>query len=191
MPGGRSTSFDLSEVAPSRDALALRVSVSRGRLASHVVDVVDPVGRDRPVREWLPAQAAPASTSYVAGIGTDRRRPGPHPGQPRRQRGAGRRSSWSARTASSRPSGLEEVTLAPASVSEVDLSGVLRGRGLAGVQALRLEATGPVTASLRTRTPTDLALTPAGPTIDSARPPSPCPPEPSASWSRAPPPRAS
>ena len=70
VPGGRSTSFDLSEVAPNRDALALRVSVSRGRLASSVVDVVDPVGRDRPVREWLPAQAAPASTSYVAGIGT-------------------------------------------------------------------------------------------------------------------------
>ena len=43
---------------------------------------------------------------------------------------------------------------------------MLRGRGLAGVQALRLEATGPVTASLRTRTPTDLALTPAGSTIE-------------------------
>ena len=74
VPGSGSTSFDLADVIPSRDALALRVQVSRGRLASSVVDVVDPVGRDRPVREWLPAQAAPAATSYVAGRG---RRPPP------------------------------------------------------------------------------------------------------------------
>ena len=165
VPGGRSTSFDLSEVAPNRDALALRVSVSRGRLASSVVDVVDPVGRDRPVREWLPAQAAPASTSYVAGIGTtaaDRVLTLANPGDSE-VRVALELVSEDSEFA---PSGLEEVTLDPASVSEVDLSGVLRGRGLAGVQALRLEATGPVTASLRTRTPTDLALTSAGSTIE-------------------------
>ena len=165
VPGGRSTSFDLSEVVPNRDALALRVSVSRGRLASSVVDVVDPVGRDRPVREWLPAQAAPASTSYVAGIGTtaaDRVLTLANPGDSE-VRVALELVSEDSEFA---PSGLEEVTLDPASVNEVDLSGVLRGRGLADVQALRLEATGPVTASLRTRTPTDLALTPAGSTIE-------------------------
>ncbi len=165
VPGGRSTSFDLSEVAPNRDALALRVSVSRGRLASHVVDVVDPVGRDRPVREWLPAQAAPASTSYVAGIGTtaaDRVLTLANPGDSE-VRVALELVSEDSEFA---PSGLEEVTLDPASVDEVDLSGVLRGRGLAGVQAIRLEATGPVTASLGTRTPTDLALTSAGSTIE-------------------------
>ena len=69
VPGGGTVSFDLSDVAPNRDALAAQVLVSRGRLASSVVDVLDPVGRDKPVREWLPAQDAPAPTSYVVGVG--------------------------------------------------------------------------------------------------------------------------
>ena len=165
--GGRSASFDLSEVAPNRDALAVRVQVSRGRLASSVVDVVDPVGRDRPVREWLPAQAEPATTSYVAGVGTtpaDRALTLANPTDSEVRVALELVTEESEFT----PSGVEEVTLEPASVSEVDLSGVLRGRTAEGVQALRLDATGPVTASLRTRTPTDLALSAAGPLVESA-----------------------
>ncbi|GAA5115045.1 hypothetical protein GCM10023339_21430 [Alloalcanivorax gelatiniphagus] len=164
VPGGRSTSFDLAQVAPNRDALAMRVAVSRGRLAASVVDVVDPVGRDKPVREWLPAQAAPAATSYVVGVGTtpaDRVLTLANPGDSE-VRVALKLVSEESEFA---PNGVEEVTLAPASVSEVDLSGVLRGRTLQGVQALRLEATGPVTAALRTRTSSDLALSAAAPVV--------------------------
>ena len=165
--GGRSASFDLSEVAPNRDALAVRVQISRGRLASSVVDVVDPVGRDRPVREWLPAQAEPATTSYVAGVGTtpaDRALTLANPTDSEVRVALELVTEESEFT----PSGVEEVTLDPASVSEVDLSGVLRGRTAEGVQALRLDATGPVTASLRTRTPTDLALSAAGSLVEGA-----------------------
>lgn len=164
VPGGRSTSFDLATVAPNRDALAVRVMVTRGRLASSVVDVVDPVGRDAPVREWLPAQSAPATTSYVAGVGTspaDRVLTLANPGDSEVRvtlKLASEESEFA-------PSGVEEVTLEPGSVSEVDLSGVLRGPALQGVQALRLEATGPVTASLRTIAATDLALAAAGSTV--------------------------
>lgn len=166
VPGGRSASFDLSEVTPNRDALAIHVAVSRGRLASSVVDVVDPVGRDRPVREWLPAQAAPASTSYVVGVGTgaaDRTLTLANPGDSEVRVSLELVSEESEFA----PSGFEEVTLAPASVSEVDLSGVLRGRRATGVQALRLEATGPVTASLRTQTPGDLAFSVPGTSVSS------------------------
>ncbi|WP_439938682.1 DUF5719 family protein [Nocardia sp. N13] len=166
VPGGRSASFDLSEVTPNRDALAIQVRVSRGRLASSVVDVVDPVGRDRPVREWLPAQAAPAATSYVAGIGTgaaDRTLTLANPGDSE-VRVALELVSEESEFA---PAGFEEVTLAPASVSEVDLGGVLRGRTAEGVQALRLEATGPVTASLRTQVPGDLGFSVPGTTVSS------------------------
>ena len=166
VPGGRSTSFDLSEVTPNRDALAIRVGVSRGRLASSVVDVLDPVGRDRPVREWLPAQSAPAATSYVVGLGTtpaDRTLTLANPGDSE-VRVALELVSEESEFA---PAGVEEVTLAPASVSEIDLGGVLRGRNAEGVQALKVEATGPVTASLRTQLPDDLAFSVAGPTVTS------------------------
>jgi hypothetical protein len=166
VPGGQASSFDLSQVTPHRDALAIEVRVSRGRLASSVVDVVDPVGRDRPVREWLPAQAAPASTSYVAGVGTgaaDRTLTLANPGDSE-ERVAIKLVSAESEFA---PAGLEEVTLDPASVREVDLSRVLRGRAAVGVQALKLEATGPVTASLRTQTPGDLAFSVPGTTVSS------------------------
>lgn len=167
VPGGRATTYDLSEVTPNRDALAVRVQVSRGRLVPSVVDVVDPLGRDRPVREWLPAQDAPATTSYVTGVGTgaaDRTLTLANPGDSEVRVGLKLVSEESEFA----PSGLEEVTLAPASVTEVDLGGVLRGRTAEGVQALRLDATGPVTASLRVRTPRDLALSVAGPTVETA-----------------------
>ncbi len=164
VPGSGTASFDLAQVVPSRDALALRVEVSRGRLASSVVDQVDPVGRDRPVREWLPSQVAPATTSYVPGVGTagaDRTLTLANPGD------SEVRVTLELVSADSEfaPSGLEEIALAPASVSEVDLSGVLRGKKADGVQAIRVEATGPVTASLRTRISDDLAISAAGPTI--------------------------
>jgi hypothetical protein len=166
VPGGRSATFDLSEVAPSRDALALQVRVSRGRLGSSVVDVIDPVGRDRPVREWLPSHEAPAETSYVVGVGTppgDRTLTLANPSDSEVRVGLELVSEESEFA----PEGVEEVRLAPASVTEVDLGGVLRGRVAEGVQALRLEATGPITASLRTRTDNDLALSVAGSVIDS------------------------
>lgn len=166
VPGARSTSFDLSEVTPNRDALAIRVSVSRGRLASSVVDELDPVGRDQPVREWLPAQSAPAATSYVVAVGTtpaDRTLTLANPGDSEVRVDLKLVSEESEFA----PSGLEEVTLAPASVSEIDLAGVLRGRTAAGVQALRIEATGPVTAALRTQTQGDLAFATAGSTVTS------------------------
>jgi hypothetical protein len=161
VPGGRSATFDLSVVAPNRDALAARVLVSRGRLSASVVDVLDPVGSDDPVREWLPGQAAPASTSYVVGVGatpSDRTLTLANPGDSEVRvelKLVSEESEFA-------PSGLEQVRLPPASVTEVDLAGVLRGRTAEGVQALRVEATGPVTAAMRVRSAGDLAFSVAG-----------------------------
>ena len=43
--------------------------VSRGRLGVDVVDQVDELGRGARSRDWLPPQAAPATTSYLLGLG--------------------------------------------------------------------------------------------------------------------------
>lgn len=170
VPGGRSMSFPLADVVPSRDALALRVAVSRGRLGASVVDVIDPVGRARSVREWLPAQTTPAETSYVVGVGAvatavaDRVLTVANPGDSEVRvtlRLVGLDSEFA-------PAGVDELRLAPQSVQEVDLGRVLRGRVAEDVQALRLDATAPVTASLRTQVADDLALAAAGPRVESA-----------------------
>ena len=167
VPGGRSASFAIADVAPSRDALAAHVAVSRGRLVASVVDVIDPLGRSRPVREWLPSQPAPSQLSYVVGLGTapgDRVLTVANPGDSQVQVDLKLVSQDSEFT----PSGLEALTVAPESVQEVDLSGILRGKVAEDVQALRLQATAPVTATLRTRTDDDLALSSAGPEVGSA-----------------------
>ncbi len=174
VPGGRSASFDLADVVPSRDALALRVSVSRGRLGASVVDVVDPLGRAKPVREWLPAQPTPAESSYVVfgEPGTAAATPGSasrvltvaNPGDSEVRLDIKLVSQDSEFT----PAGIEELSLPPESVQEVDLGRVLRGKVAEDVQALRLDATAPITASLRTRTTADLALAAAGAPVESA-----------------------
>jgi len=170
VPGGRSATFVLADVVPSRDALALRVSVSRGRLGASVVDVIDPVGRPRPVREWLPAQAEPSESSYVVGVGTapassvaGRFLTVANPGDSEVRvdlRLAGLDSEFA-------PAGVEELRLGPESVQEIDLGRVLRGRVAEDVQAVLLEATAPVTATLRTQVSDDLALAAAGPRVES------------------------
>ena len=170
VPGGRSATFALADVVPSRDALALGVSVSRGRLGASVVDVIDPVGRPRPVREWLPAQAEPSESSYVVGVGTapagsvaGRFLTVANPGDSEVRvelRLVGLDSEFA-------PAGVEELRLAPESVQEVDLGRVLRGRVAEDVQGVLLDATAPVTATLRTHVSDDLALAVAGPGVDS------------------------
>ena len=170
VPGGRSATFALADVVPSRDALALRVSVSRGRLGASVVDVVDPVGRPRPVRGWLPAQTEPSESSYVVGVGTipassvaGRVLTVANPGDSEVRvelKLVGLDSEFA-------PAGVEELRLAPESVQEIDLSRVLRGRVAEDVQAVRLDATGPITATLRMQVSDDLALAVAGPRVDS------------------------
>ena len=165
--GGRTMTFDLSEVTPTRGVLAMGVVVTRGRLGVHVVDVEDPVGPRGPSREWLPPQTAPADTSYVVGMGG---RPGErlltvaNPGGSEVRVGV-RLVSGESEFA---PAGLEEISVDPSSVAVVDLTGVLRGRVGSGVRALRLDASGPVTAALRTRTGDEVSLAVSGQPVSAA-----------------------
>ena len=165
--GGRTASFDLAEVTPSRGVLAVGVTVTRGRLGVQVADVEDEIGGGGVRREWIPAQAAPAETSYVVGLGGkpgDRLLTLANPGDSE-VRVEVRLVSGESEFA---PAGLEEVTVDPASVTRVDLTDVLRGPGGGGVRGLRLDATGPVTASLRTRVGQDLSYAVAGSEVSTA-----------------------
>ena len=87
---------------PRRGELSLEVHTSRGRLAVHVVDSYDELGAGRPVQDWLPAQAEPATTQPAARPGPGRGRADAGAGQPGRRRGARRRSRWSPRPRCSR-----------------------------------------------------------------------------------------
>lgn len=162
--GSRVARFDLSRVVPSTDALALHVVVTRGRLGAHVTDVVDQLGRGGRAEGWLPGQAAPAETSYVVGTGGGSRRrvlsmANPGDSETRVQVRLVNEDSEFV------PAGLEEVAVPPQSVVEVDLGRVLRGGAGRGSVAVRLDSSGPVTASLRTLAGQDLSVAVAGPPV--------------------------
>jgi hypothetical protein len=156
VPGGRTVRFDLAAEAPDRADLALRVVVSRGRLGAHVVDVVDELGRGARSRDWLPSQPAPATTSYLMGLGGkpgDRVLAVANPGDDEVRvalRVVSRGSEFA-------PTGTEELTVPPGATGTLDLTGVLRSKAARGAIGVRLDSSSPVTASLRTLAAGDLS----------------------------------
>ncbi|PVG83095.1 hypothetical protein DDE18_07135 [Nocardioides gansuensis] len=154
--GGRTERFDLARLVPTRDELALRVRVPRGRLGVHVVDVVDELGLGARSQDWLPAQAEPLTTSHLLGLGSS---PGgrvlsvANPGDSE----ARVQIDLLTRASAFAPAGVEELRVPPGSVVTTDLGRLLSSRVAQGALGLRLTATQPVTSSLRTLAAGDLS----------------------------------
>lgn len=165
--GGGSRSFDLAEVLPRRDELALHVTVVRGRVGATVVDSVRPIGSGRSGDDVISAQPAPSATQLLLGLPTGR---GPrqlvvaNPGDDEA------RATLQLVTGDSAfsPEGLQEVVIAPRSTVTVRLGDVIAeagsGAGTERPLGLLLEATAPVTSSFAYFAGGDLAnLVPAEP----------------------------
>ena len=164
--GGKVARFDLADVAPSRDELALHVVVSRGRLGVHVVDRVDELGGGDRSRDWLAGQEAPATTSYLMGLGG---KPGDRTLAVANTGDSEARVRLEVVTAESEftPSAARDLRIAPESVGTLDLGRLLASRAARGATGLRLESTLPVTASLRTLAAGDLSHAVAGTPVTS------------------------
>lgn len=143
-------SLDLATLLPEPDDLTVRVTVSRGRLASWVVDRVVPLGSGARALGWLPPAAAPDTSLVVPGVG---RGPGErvlvltNAGEAQtmvRVRAVTPESEFD-------PKDLPEVSVPPGATVTVDLSRFLRSSASADVLGLRLESQEPVTGVLRTR----------------------------------------
>jgi len=165
VPGGRTLRFDLSEVVPSRDELAMQVLVSRGRLAVHVVDQVDELGGGVRSRDWLPAQSEPETSAYLLGLGGksgERTLVVANPGD------SEARVSLEVLTKESQfaPADLDEIRIAPRSTTTVDLTELLADRTTRGATGIWIDATAPVTAGLRTVAAGDLSHAVGGARIE-------------------------
>ncbi|QIK75601.1 DUF5719 family protein [Nocardioides piscis] len=166
VPGGETLRFDLAEVVPTRDELAVRVLVSRGRLGASVVDQVDELGRGARSRDWLPSQSEASTSAYLLGLGGragDRTLVVANPGADEA------RVDLQVVTKESEfaPADVEEIRVAPMSTETVDLTDLLGGRAAAGATGLRLVSNVPVTASLRTLADGDLSHAVAGQLVES------------------------
>lgn len=142
--------LDLAALMPEREDATIRLTVTRGRLASSIADSVDPVGGGPTARAWLPPVAAPATEMVLPGVGRgagERHLVLTNPGEDQA------RVEVRALTADSEfsPTDLEPVQVAPGATTTVNLSGFLRSGAASDVLGLRLVASEPVTGLLRSR----------------------------------------
>ncbi|MCD4525342.1 DUF5719 family protein [Nocardioides sp. cx-173] len=153
--------LDLGALVPRRDELAVHVTTARGRVAASVRDRQQELGTGGAADDWLPAQAAPATSNLLLGVTPGK---GLHnlvllnPGEDE-TRATVRLVSPSAVFS---PAGLEEVVLPPRSVTRVSLAQVLTGKAAKGVSGLLVEAPDPITATLRSYVRRDLSHAVAG-----------------------------
>ncbi len=169
VPGRDLVRVDLAATLPRGDDLALRVRVVRGRASVHLADTYDKIGSAASSTDWLPGQAAPATTHRLLGVpeGEGRRllvlaNPGDDEGS------ATVRLITGGSTFA--PDGVEEVRLPPQSVTRVDLGRVVRAalRGPAADRAVGVEVqtTVPTTADLLQVVADDLAHATSPPVLD-------------------------
>ena len=158
--GNDSTRIDLSDLAPDRAELAMRVTVSRGRVAASVQDAYSLPGK-KAVIDWLGASSPPATSLVLPGLSrtADERtlvlaNPGDAGGRVE-VRVTGSRSTFA-------PAGLEPIEVPAGEVVTTDLTERLRGQLADGEDvALQLTSTVPVTASMRGVVGGDLVQLPA------------------------------
>lgn len=149
VPARDELTLDLAAVLPERDDVSLHIQVNRGRLASSVVDRVDPLGSDDRAVSWLPPAAAPATDSYLPGVRRgegDRTLVLTNPGADQtlvRLRAVTPESEFA-------PADVPEIAVPGGATVSVDLGAFLRSRAAAGLVALRLQADAPVVGLLRT-----------------------------------------
>lgn len=150
------TRIDLAEAVPRRQDLTLRVVVSRGRLAATVQDQLSDLGSQSAATEWLPSLPAPAEDLLLLGLpegdGDDQLTlANPSDDEVRAQ------VRIQTDEAAFAPEGLKEIRIAPQSTTQVTVSSVLRQQVKKGALGLRITATAPVTAGLRSVVEDDLS----------------------------------
>ncbi|WP_205471203.1 DUF5719 family protein [Nocardioides sp. SYSU D00038] len=157
VPGRSVRLLELAALVPRRGDLAAHVEVLRGQLSATVLDTADQLGRAGASSDWLAPQPAPATRSVLLGL----------------TRGDGTRTLVLANPGDSEvraelavvtpkstfaPEGVEEVTVAPGSTRVVALDALLGQAADTGAVGLVVDATGPVTASLRQVVDDDLSV---------------------------------
>lgn len=167
VPARGQLKLDLAEVAPAREDLTIRIQVSRGRLASSVLDRIDLLGSDTRAVSWLPSNAEPTRDPLLLGVargGGDRTLVVTNEGSDET------RVKVLAVTAESEfaPAGVDPVRVPPGATVTVSLSDLLGSDVVDGLVGLRLDSAEPVSAQLRTRSGGDLTHAVTAPLLGSA-----------------------
>jgi Family of unknown function (DUF5719) len=148
VPGRSVVKLDLSQEVPRRDDLALHVTTTRGRVSASVLDTYDELGSSGSATDYLPSQAAPATSNLLLGL----------------PEGTGRRTLLLGNPAETETRasikvvtedavfaavGTDDIVIPPQSVARVSVATLLRGKNAADAIGLLVESSAPVTASAR------------------------------------------
>lgn len=148
---------DLAKLAPRAEVVAAHLVVVRGRVTATARNTWDPLGRGRVTTDFLPADAAPATSSLLLGL-PDRASSTTlyltNPGDDEVRVTPRLVSAEAVFT----PTGVEEVAVPPGAMVPVDLTEVLQGEVADGAVGLQLDATGPVVSSVMALARDDLVL---------------------------------
>jgi hypothetical protein len=148
--------IDLARTLPRRDELTLQVTTSRGRVSATVRDRYDQLGEGAAARDWLPAQAAPATTNVMLGLvsGSGQRNlvltnAGPDE----------TRATVQVITKDSvfKPEGVKDLVVDPEAVTRVTLSKLLPKDALRDAIGLVVTSPAPLTATVRSFVEGDLS----------------------------------
>ncbi|CAN5237126.1 hypothetical protein BH09ACT12_BH09ACT12_33940 [soil metagenome] len=126
--GGATRRFDLAEIVPRRDDLALHVTTVRGRVSASVQDRFQELGRGQGGRDGLASQDEPSTSNLLLGLTAGRGQRTLIIANPTDDEG---RATVRLVTADSvfAPAGAKDVVLPPQSVVRVGLAPLLQGTG--------------------------------------------------------------
>lgn len=154
--GRDSLRLPLGELVPRRSELALRVVVSRGRLAASLLDRVPELGSRPATEDWLAPQAAPTTRQVLLGLpvgdGTDQLALA-NPGDSE----ARVLIRFLTPDSAFAPEGIDEQRVPPGGVRTVSLSSAVRTAVEDEAIGLLVTADVPVLATLRTVVRDDLS----------------------------------
>jgi hypothetical protein len=167
VPGSDSVRVDLSNAVPLRTELALRVVVSRGRLAPTLLDENPKLGAQPLTQDWLSPQPAPARRTVLLGLpagGGTHSLAVSNPGEDEA------RASVKILTADAAfaPQGLDPIRVPPGTVQTLDLSRQVRQAVQDGAIGVEVTSNEPVTAGIRSFVEADLSL--AAPVVPGGTP---------------------
>jgi hypothetical protein len=143
-PGGRRR-FDLADLAPETDDLALEVHAVRGRVAASVADGFRRGATGAAGQEWLPSATRPARTLWLGGLPAVAERRTLLVANPTDLE-AVVEVAVSGTSGTFAPTGAHTVDVAPGGVASLDLTRVVTGRRPVGV---RVRSDRPVLAAVR------------------------------------------
>lgn len=156
--GHGTASLDLGKLIPTTDLLALHVTVDRGQVGVAVRDRGERLSGSTSTEDWLAPQARPSTHNLLLGVQT---------GNGDRQTlalandtGSEVRATVRLVTPSSTfaPASLKPIVIKAHSVSQTILDDVLASSVASGTVGLEVDASAPVTASLRAVVNNDLTL---------------------------------